>query len=258
METVNSPAPVESGTGTLLDSGTDNVNIQDTLLGNSATPPEGTGTDPGFQGSVNAPADTSLPPQEVQGLAPLPENASDDQKRDFENKLRALAGVPNEPSGYGTFGFPADVKIDTNSAVYKRWTDVFHKAGLNSAQAKQLLEAHTQFVNDEAATYKQVTDRQIADYRAQMKANLVRETGGEANYEVMRSTAQRGFSAVAKGAKLNENEITGMLNIMGDDSRFVKMFAHIGKNFREDVLITGSTPSAPEQTFDSLMDSLFK
>ena len=248
-----SPAP---GEGAILDGSAGiSKDPNDTLLGSIAPPVPPVENKPA-EGGV--PVQDTLPFPGGQGLTPLPDNATDSQKEDFTNKLRAMAGVPKAPEDYGTFGFDDSVKIDTNSGVYKHWTKVFHDVGVNQAQAKKLLEAHNQFISSEMETHKRQTDQQILEYRAQMKAALTRDVGGESQYEALRNSAQQGFSAVAKGAKLSEPEIKGMLNIMGDDSRFVKIFAHIGTNFREDVLITGSSPGVPEKTMDDIIDDLFK
>lgn len=248
-------APQGGGEGPIL-GGAPAGNVNDTLLGNvgdTPTPGAGTAPAPGVPPQQDPPA---TPP--VTGLAPLPENASDDQKRDFQNKLRALSGVPDAPEAYGNFGFPEEVKIDTKSDDYKFYTGLFHKIGLNQTQAKELLEQHQKRSGEMVEHIKKHNDQIITDYRAQMKSKLVSELGGEAQYGEFVGTATRGFKAAAMGAQLSDPEIKGLLNIMGDDPRFVKIFNHIGKNFREDVLISGATPSAPEKTFENIFGEMFK
>lgn len=229
-------------------------NVNDTLLGNIDTPPT--------PGAGTAPAPGDAPKQELgspmPGLAPLPENASDDQKRDFQNKIRAMTGVPDKPEAYGNFGFGEEVKIDTNSEDYKFYTGLFHEIGLNPTQAKTLLEKHQTRANEMVAHIQKQNDQIIADYRVQMKSKLVKECGGEPQYAEFVGTATRGFKAAALGAQLSETEVKGLLNIMGDDPRFVKIFNNIGRNFREDVLVSGATPSAPEKSFENIFADMFK
>lgn len=256
-----SPAPAPAAPAPTPDSGT--------LLGGAPTPDTGNntllGTGDGFgtPDAGTAPVKAETSPQDpsgyqpTSGLAPLPENASDDQRREFDNKLRALNSVPNAPGEYGDFGFGADVKIDTEGKDYKYYTDVFHKLGINKPQAKQLLEAHTKYANEQVEQLQRQNEQTISQYRADMKTNFVKTLGGESQYEVFRATAEQGFKATAKGANLTEGDVKGLLNIMGDDPRFVKIFNHIGKNFQEAVLISGATPSAPEVTFDQMFEGMF-
>lgn len=196
--------------------------------------------------------------QPVQGLAPLPENASDDQKREFQNKLRALNGAPEAPEKYGNFGFGDDVKIDTSSEDYKYYTSLFHELGLNQQQAKKLLEKHKEYADKQVEHIKRKNELSVSEYRNKVKNDFVKAQGGEAAYEVFRATAEQGFKATAKGANLTQDDIRGLLNIMGDDPRFVKIFNHIGRNFKEDVLVTGATPSAPEPTMENIFEGMFK
>ncbi len=192
------------------------------------------------------------------GLAPLPDDASDDQRADFDKKLRALAGVPQDANAYGDFGFGEDVKIDTASADYKYYTELFHEAGISKAQAKKLLEGHHKFALEQVEHHKRTENDTIAEYRAQVKRDFVKECGGEAAFKDFNDTAVRGFKASAQGAGLTDKDVSGLLSVMGDDPRFVKIFNAIGKMHREDVLITGAAPRAQEKTFDDMFSGMFK
>ena len=257
-QTPNSPNPdttggATSGEGSILGGSPPAGGVNDTLLGQ--------GGDGG--GAVNTPETeviTTPAGADPQGvlMAPLPDTATDDQKRDFQNKLRALQGVPSAPGDYGNFGFGEDVKIDANGEDYKYYTNLFHKVGLNQAQAKQLLEAHKVYADKEVERIQKHNDQIIKEYRTKVTEDFVKSLGGAGAYEVFQVDARRGFKAVAKGANLSETEVAGLLNIMGDDPRFVKVFNHIGKNFKEDVLVTGATPSAPEPTMEKIFEGMFK
>jgi hypothetical protein len=207
---------------------------------------------------AGAQADKEGQPAPVTGLAPLPENATEEQKRDFAQKLRALNGVPDNADGYGDFGFGDAVKIDTASEDYKYYTKLFHDVGLSAGQAKKLLEAHKQYAEGQVAHAQKQQDSVVSDYRAQVKRDFVKSLGGDAQFKEFQDTAIRGFKAAAKGAGMSDKEAAGLLNIMGDDPRFVKMFNGIGKLFREDVLITGAAPAAKESSFDDMFSNMFK
>jgi hypothetical protein len=223
----------------------------DTLLGNAAPQSDGA-TKPA--GSKAEPEKASPP---VVGLAPLPDNATEDQRKDFEQKLRALGGVPDKPEGYGDFGFGEAMKIDAASADYKYYTGVFHELGLNQGQAKKLLEAHMKYATNQVEHARKQEDAAIAEYRTMVKSDFVKSLGGEGQFKDFREVAERGFKAAAKGSGMNEKEITGLLNIMGDDPRFIKVFNGVGKLLREDVLITGTQPAAKEKTFDDMFAGMF-
>jgi len=232
-------------------------NVADTLLGNTAveSPSPTANPTPEPQGSTPPTPQNQEAP--VVGLAPLPENASEDQKRDFANKLRALNGTPNTPAEYGDFGFGAEAKIDTTGEDYKYYSEVFHELGLSKTQAKTLLEKHKDYAEKHLEHIKKQNETVINDYRAKVKNDFVKSLGGEGKFNEFRDTAIRGFKASAKGANMSDQEMSGLLNIMGDDPRFIKIFNGVGKLFREDVLISGAMPSAPEKGFKEMFDGMF-
>lgn len=252
MSQITDAAPAPDS-GSLLGGGGDAVPVDASILGGSTPAPA---SDP-------APIAEAAPQQApiaepVVGLAPLPENASDDQKRAFNDKLRAYNGVPDTPDKYGDFGFGEELKIDINGEDYKYYTDVFHKEGLNAKQAKGILAAHKEYADKQVEQYQLKNEQAIKDYRSKVKNDFVTAQGGEAKYEVFRGVAEQGFKATAKGAGMTDTEVKGLLNIMGDDPRFVKMFNHIGRNFQEAVLISGASASAPEPTFEDKFKNMFK
>ena len=203
-------------------------------------------------GGGNAPAQG-----DSAGLVPLPENATEEQRAEFDKKLRALAGVPLEAKDYGDFGFGDEVKIDTASDDYQFYTGLFHKAGLSRAQCKMLLEAHQKRSAEQLVHLQKQSDSAISEYRAQVKRDFIKSLGGEAAFKDYDAIAERGFKASAQGAGLSDKEAKGLLDIMRDDPRFIKMFHGIGKLFREDVLITGAAPKAKEQTFTDIFNGMF-
>jgi len=191
------------------------------------------------------------------GLFPLPENASDDQRADFERKLRALNGVPENAADYGDFGLGDTMQINTEAEDYKYYTELFKDVGLSKAQAGKLLQKHLEYMKGQADHYKRTNDAQIQEYRNKVKNDFVRECGGEQAFIEFSQTASRGFQAAAQGAGLNEKDVRGILNVMGDDPRFLKIFNSIGRLYREDVLVTGAAPRAQEKSFEQMFSGMF-
>lgn len=232
--------------------------VGNTLLGSADASQAGTApSSAGEGGEATPPASSPEPSAPVEGLAPLSDDASDDQRAEFDRKIRALNKVPADAAGYGDFGFGDAYKIDTTSEDYKYYTQVFHDIGINKAQAKKLLEAHVKYANEAVEHKKRQDEAVITEYRAKVKSDLVRECGGEAQFRQFNDVAVRGFKAAAQGAGLSESDTRGILSIMGDDPRFVKLFHNIGTQFSDDVLITGTAPRVKERTFDDMFGSMF-
>jgi len=201
--------------------------------------------------------DKKVEPPPVEGVQPLPANATEEQKKQFKDKMRALMGVPENAEAYGDFGFGEAVKIDTQSEVYKGYTGKFHELGFTKEQAKGLLEYHKTMLETEGKNAQRQADEKNLLYRKEAKEKLVRECGSIEKFTELQSFAEKGFKAAAKGAELTEADYNRMLAIMGDDTRFIKIFGHIGKNFREDVLVTGSAPGAKEDSWGDTFNKLF-
>ena len=248
----------DAGGSILAGDGASAAGNKDTLLGSAAQDDqEGTnGTEGAGDGQENPDA-TQQPAEPAQGLAPLPDDASDEQRAEFDKKLRALAGVPQDPAGYGDFGFGDEAKIDTGSEDYKFYTQLFHDVGISKAQAKKLLAGHQKFASEQVEHFKRTEADTINRYRASVKAEFVKSCGGEAAFKEFNEIAVRGFKASAQGAGLTDKDVKGLLNVMGDDPRFIKIFHAIGKIHREDVLITGAAPRDQEKTFDDMFSGMF-
>lgn len=248
----------EAGGSILAGDGAGAADNKDTLLGSAAQGnQEGTNGTEGADDGQEKPDATQQPAEPVQGLAPLPDDASDEQRAEFDKKLRALAGVPQDPAGYGDFGFGDEAKIDTGSEDYKFYTQLFHDVGISKAQAKKLLAGHQKFASEQVEHFKRAEADTINRYRASVKAEFVKSCGGEAAFKEFNEVAVRGFKASAQGAGLTDKDVKGLLNVMGDDPRFIKIFHAIGKMHREDVLITGAAPRVQEKTFDDMFSGMF-
>jgi hypothetical protein len=245
-------------------------NVQQPPVQGDVAPPEGGGTLLDADGSFDAggadnapparqvkpaPTKPAAPPPIAEGLLPLPENATDSQRADFEKKLRALNGAPGSPEEYGDFGYGRD--IDQASDDYRHYTALFHEVGLSKAQAKKLLDRHIEYSRTQVEHLKRQQDAQIKEYQGKVKQDFVKSLGGKEEFIEFAATAARGFSSAAKGAGISDADIKGIKNIIGDDPRFLKIFHNIGKLFREDVLITGSAPGAKEKGEDEIFAEMF-
>jgi len=229
-----------------------------TLLGSADASQAGAApSSAGEGGEASPPAASPEPSAPVEGLVPLPDDATDDQRADWNKKMRALNKVPSDADGYGDFGFGDEYPIDTSSEDYKYYTKVFHDIGINKSQAKKLLEAHVKYANEAVEHQKRQDEAVITEYRAKVKEALVKECGGEEQFRHFNDVAVRGFKAAAQGAGLSENDTRGILSIVGDDPRFVKLFHNIGSQFSDDVLITGTAPRVKEKTFEDMFGSMF-
>jgi hypothetical protein len=194
------------------------------------------------------------------GLVALPDDATDEQRADFDSKMRALNRVPAKPEDYGDFGFgkdKPDVKIDTAAEDYKHYTKLFHDAGLNPKQARLLLEKHLEWSHAQVEHHNRLQETAIQQYRDKVKADFVKSVGGESVFKDYSNTAARGFQAAAQGAGMSGEEIRGVMNIMRDDPRFLKIFHNIGTQFREDVLVSGARAAATEADPDEYFENKF-
>ena len=167
------------------------------------------------------------------------------------------ATAPEEPfAGYGDFGFGDEAQIDQGCDDYKYYSELFHKIGLSGAQAHELLKGHRDYATAQLAAREEREAAELADYRARVRQELVAECGGEAAFRAFGQTALRGFRACAGGAGLAQADVDGIVAVMGDDPRFVKIFHHIGQLHQEDVLATGPG-SGREQSFDDMLRGMF-
>ncbi|MCR5563448.1 MAG: hypothetical protein K6F46_08815 [Desulfovibrio sp.] len=232
------PAPMGAGTGQNASVGGGNV-AKDVKVSQNVLPKGNEGLFPPYGDKL------------------LPEGASDDQRAEFDRKLRALNGVPQNAADYGDFGLGDSVKIDPNAEDYKYYTELFKDVGLSKAQAGKLLQKHLEYMQGQAEHYKKTNDAQIQEYRTKVKNDFVRQCGGEQGFIEFSQAASRGFQAAAQGAGLSEKDVRGILNVMGDDPRFLRIFNSIGKLYREDVLVTGTAPSAQEKSFEQMFRGMF-
>ncbi len=162
----------------------------------------------------------------------------------------------DSPVDYGDFGFGEEAQIDRQSDDYIYYADLFRQVGLSPEQANRLMHGHRERAVAQLAARQQEEAAALADYRARVRQELVNECGGEAAFKTFGQTALCGFRACAAGAGLNDADVDGIVSVMGDDPRFVKIFHHIGQLHQEDVLASG-TGGGAEQSFDDMLRTMF-
>lgn len=173
----------------------------------------------------------------------------------------ASAPAPDTPAtetpiDYGDFGFGEEAQIDRQSDDYLYYADLFRQIGLSPEQANRLLRGHRDYAMAQLSARQQQEAEALAAYRARVRQELVSECGGEAAFKRFGETALRGFRACAAGAGLSNADVDGIVAVMGDDPRFVKIFHHIGRMHQEDVLASGSG-GGQEQSFDDMLRTMF-
>ncbi len=170
------------------------------------------------------------------GLAPLPGDASDDDRARFDAELRRLTGVPAGPEGYD-IALPEGQRADARLMGWFR--TAAHELGLSPGQAQGLSDRY----NELAARTAREFEAQRGQRRAETLGVLEQLWGEDArgNTEI----ARRGFEAVAGRAGLDPAETRRILDAHGDDPVLVRLFHEIGKANQEDGFVGGIGGPAP-------------
>ena len=135
-------------------------------------------------------------------------------------------GLPDAPDKYEFAKPPEGMTADASYEAFARGT--FHKIGLLPGQAKELTQAHNEYVAG-------VMAQQAKDYELKVtteKANLLREWGG--GHERMMAAAKSAATALGFTAAM----IDSMEQNVGYDGTY-KFFAALGQKMGEDGFVTG-------------------
>lgn len=170
------------------------------------------------------------------GLAPLPGDASDEDRARFDAELRRLTGVPAGPEGYA-IALPEGQQADARLMGWFR--TAAHELGLSPGQAQGLSDRY----NELAARTVREFETQRGRRQAETLNALEQLWGSEApgNAEI----ARRGFQAVAGRAGLDPAETRRILDAHGDDPVLIRLFHEIGKTNQEDGFVGGIGGPAP-------------
>lgn len=167
------------------------------------------------------------------GLKPLPEDASDEDKAAWEKAYRELLGVPESPEGYEIQLPEGDVR---DEGMSKWFAETAHSLGMPPAMAQRLSDAFNKFGQSFWA------DKMQADEDAG-KAALVEVYESEEKAAEATELAKRGFVALAGKAGISKEEADIFTLAYGNDPVFVRLFDFIGKSFKEDDIPGGGGPS---------------
>lgn len=142
-------------------------------------------------------------------------------------------GFPETTEGYNFGNLQnANEKFPYDPEQEKLFKDIAHKSGLTVSQAKHVWEGMLKHNHDNyVASYEKLNQIQDED-----KASLKKEWG--AAYEKKLETARTVLQKYA------DEDFVKSLTSTHMNSKFIKMLANIGENFKEDTLETNSKPSS--------------
>lgn len=176
------------------------------------------------------------------GLAPLAENATDEERKAFDAELRRVLNVPEKPDGYD-LGIPEGAKLDDAgfSLEFCNWA---HAAGLSQQQVSTISQGYQGY----AQKFWDGEVAKVKEEKAAAVAGLEKHFGGEKQAAEAVEFAKRGFVQVAREAGLDEKEADAWAKTYGDDPVIVRMFHVLGRQHKEDTNHEGSGGSpAPEE-----------
>lgn len=173
------------------------------------------------------------------GLAPLKENATDEDKKAWDAEYRKVMGVPEKPEDYQV-QLPEGKKI-LDQGFYDWFRNTAHKLGLSPQQVQgQFDEFHTW---SEEYWGGQVKAAEQA--REQSRKNLAAHYGGEEQLGKAAELAKRGFQHLAVQVGLDADEAKAFADSYGDEGPFVRVFEHLGKTIGDHKIVEGSGGSGP-------------
>ncbi|MDD4950995.1 MAG: hypothetical protein PHV85_00470 [Desulfovibrionaceae bacterium] len=176
--------------------------------------------------------------QKTIGLTTLPEDASDEDKANFDKELRRVMQVPEAPEGY-EIKVPEDMAEHKDEAMLAWFQGLAHKIGLSPAQAQSMSDAW----GERSKQYWAAELEKMAQAKEQSVQALDKHFGDSAKAKEAVEVASRGFIAVAAKSGVPEAEAMAFSQAYGDEPVFIKVFDMIGKQYLEDALHDG--PGGP-------------
>lgn len=179
--------------------------------------------------------------KKVNGLAPLKENATDEDKKAWDAEFRKVMGVPEKPEGY-EIAVPDGMKI-TDPEMYSWFTKTAHELGQSPKQAQGWFDAWIKLFNENSS--KLLKDAQ--DSRERSRDGLSKHFGGEKQLGEAAELSKRAFKHLAAEEGLDSDEARAFAEAYGDEPVFVRLFARLGKTIGDHKLREGSGGSGPEE-----------
>lgn len=172
----------------------------------------------------------SLIGRKTVGLAPLADDATDEDRARFDGELRRVLGVPQGPEGY-ELSVPEGAQADP--ALQDWFRGAAHEAGLSPRQAQALSDRYSALMAETARDFERERKRRAQDTLKSLESLWGRES--RANVE----TAKRGFTALAGRIGLEPERMREIMEQHGDDETMIRLFHEIGKAHQEDGYVGG-------------------
>jgi len=170
------------------------------------------------------------------GLAPLKENATDDEKKAWDAEYRKLQGVPEKPEDY-QIQIPEGRKIlDQDKGFYDWFLKTSHELGQSPAQAQAWFDRFNAFT----AEYWEGQTKAAQETREQSRTALAAHYGGEKQLGEAAELAKRGFQHLAALEGLDADEAKAFAENYGEEAPFVRIFARLGKTIGDHEIKDGA------------------
>ena len=156
-------------------------------------------------------------------IVPPGENATTEQKKEFETQVRKLLGVPEKVEDYKLTLPP---EVPANDPVVASIVASGFANGLNQTQVQEVLNAGIKSITEFKEAQKFVAREEIQKlWGDQFQANV--------------DLAIKGLEGTAKSAGLQAEEVAFLAKELPTSVMLVKVFKEVGKLFSEDKFVEG-------------------
>jgi hypothetical protein len=161
------------------------------------------------------------------GLMPLPKDASDADKKAFNERLGELLGVPKDPAGYGVLEKPKDLPDNLwNGEYVQTMAGIMHKYNAPPEMVKELFAADQKF----GTTAVGKSQAQLQQVRQQAETEINTAFGPNRDAEII--GARR--AAETLGLDVQDPSV-------GNNPKVIIALAKVAKLLGEDKLVKGGT-----------------
>lgn len=169
----------------------------------------------------------SLVGRKTIGLTPLPDNATEEQKKSFEAEFRRIAGVPDSPENY-------EITMPEGRDADPHFVDWFKKAAhglaLSPQQAQGLAQGYEQMVEEFLEGEPRRHARQLAASREELHGLWGEELSERCD------AAFQGLDRTARTAGLDPREAKDLHEKIAESPEMMRLFSAVGQTFSEDTL----------------------
>jgi len=174
-------------------------------------------------------------------VEPLPENATPEQQKDYQAKVRTLMGVPEKPTDYKV---QLPEGVSPNDPLLMAYAEKAHAAGMSPAQVQAGINSFTEYAAK-------------AETEAVKSAETALKLAWGPQYEANAKTSQATLKAVAKEAGVPDTELAGLVPVLNRSAPFAQMIFKISRHYKEATLQgIGSSGAPGSDTGKSAVDRL--